>query len=393
MQCSNNDDLINLFGGAMAPLVKQCWSDLINSSDFHSPMAWRSSVPGLCSLDYAGNADVRPRTCVEMMSISKFFGGLSLDLRDVAGLGHARILALIKNQAFDRLLQRIAAADSYCAVCITEPECGSDLRNLTSQAIRVNEGYRLSGRKQYISRLRQADHYIVFASVVGVSPGLTAFVVRADSLGLKVSDMNSSGLRGCSWGALDMTEVFVPQCCRVGGEGQGFSLFSTHFSFWRCMMAASALGAAQCAMNRARQRLSERRAFGDVIGRFTHLQQDYVKHASRIHMCWLLVTHAAARLDDHSCGYVDAAMAKAESVECALDAVRWCQLIHGASGYLEEFGLTKTVNDLIGLTIADGTTDVLRGQAARGLLGESLYQLSLGRDDSNVSMMRGRQLW
>ena len=74
---------------------------------------------------------------------------------------------------------------------------------------------------------------------------------------------------------------------------------------------------------------------------------------------------------------------KAEAVEIAIDSVEWAMQIHGAKGYTTEVDLEKRLRDLLGLRIADGATDVLRGQVARGLLGDALYEQSLGRVREN----------
>ncbi|WP_426683818.1 acyl-CoA dehydrogenase family protein [Xanthomonas translucens pv. undulosa] len=110
-------------------------------------------------------------------------------------------------------------------------------------------------------------------------------------------------------------------------------------------------------------------------------------------MAWLLTQNTARRIELKQYSYVDAAMAKAESVEASLAAVQWSMLVHGAYGYSAEAHLEKSLRDLLGLRIADGTTDVLRGQVARGILGEELYSLSIGRDVNLFSPARERQLW
>lgn len=223
--------------------------------------------------------------------------------------------------------------------------------------------------------------------------GLTVFLLPALTDGLEIEDIPSLGLTGCSWGAITLNDVYVPRSRRVGGEGQGFSLFSEHFTYWRCAMAAAAIGAAEAALNAARQRLQTRIAFDGPIGRFTHLQQEYAKHASRVYMAWLLVQNTSTRIDRKLHSYVDAAMTKAESIEASIAAAEWAMLVHGAEGYAVNSGLGKICRDLLGLRVADGSTDVLRGQVARGLLGEQLYSQSLGRKFDAQSPMRERQLW
>lgn len=386
--------LPDVFKGELAQQVLACAERLRGTTDFHAPLVWRSLIPELAALDFHKRhaTDVLSST-LQLMDVFRFFGRLSLDLRDVPGLGHGRLLSLVGHHHFDEPLNRIASGVSFAAVCITEASGGSDLHSLRTVAVRHGDGYLLNGRKQFVSRLRQADFYIVFAKLADLDHGLTVFLVPALTEGLVVEDIPALGLTGCSWGALALDEVYVPRSQRVGGEGQGFSLFSAHFTYWRCAMAAAAIGAAEAALDAARLRLQTRMAFDGPIGRFTHLQQEYAKHASRIYMAWLLVQNTSTRIDRKLHSYVDAAMTKAESLEAAIAAVQWAMLVHGAEGYAVNSELGKSCRDLLGLRIADGTTDLLRGQVARGLLGEQLYSQSLGRDCDFQPHMRERQLW
>lgn len=387
-------DLNRLFDVDTRARIIECFDALKGTPDFHSALKWRSAVPELCQLDFSlSHQGTHALGAAQMIDVFRFFGALSLDLRDVPGLGHGRLLSLVSGESFTPFLRSIASGSSFTAVCVTEASGGSDLHSIQTTAVRCQGGYRLSGRKQYVSRLRQADLYLVFANVAMLERGLTVFLVPASADGIVINDFAAHGLRGCSWGALELNQVFVPKNQRVGGEGQGFSLFSTHFSYWRCSAAACAIGAAQTALDYSRKRLQARHAFGGPIGRFTHLQQEYARHAARVHMAWLLVHSTAQRLDRRAYCYVDAAMAKAESLEVAIAAVQWAMLIHGAEGYCADLGLEKVLRDLMGLRIADGTPDVLRGQVARGLLGETLYSESLGRQAVPLKMLRERQLW
>ena len=110
-------------------------------------------------------------------------------------------------------------------------------------------------------------------------------------------------------------------------------------------------------------------------------------------MSSLLVSDTAYRIENKKYSYIDSAMAKAEGIENAIQAVQWAMLIHGAYGYSIESGLEQILRDLLGLRIADGTTDVLRGQVSRGLLSEELYNLSLGNINEKQNFIRERILW
>ena len=392
----NCESLRGLLDESTIRRLNEVAHDLAQSDDFHDPIAWRKAIPSLAAIDLPHHLGGTPLSVVQMMSIFRTFGRLSLDLRDVPGLGHGRMLNLPAcGDRFSSTLLNVASGESFIAICITEESSGTDLRALKTTATRTLNGYELSGEKCFVARLQQADAFIVFARVAEkqeTQDKLTAFLIDAQTPGLSIRDIPSLGLNGISWGALRLDRVFVPCARRIGAERRGSVLFSEHFSYWRCAMAAAATGAAESALDKAKERLHSRTVFAAPIGRFSHLQQQYAIHAARLHMAWLLIVDAAARIDSNEDCYVDSAMAKAETVEICIDAVQWSMHIHGAYGYSLTAGLEKPLRDLLGLRIADGTTDVLRSQVARGLLGEDLYTQQIGRSTTRTPTSE-RRLW
>jgi alkylation response protein AidB-like acyl-CoA dehydrogenase len=154
-------------------------------------------------------------------------------LRDLVGAGHARLLALVPTRRFDVVLSAVARSAAYCAVAITEPDGGSDLRALVTTASPVDGGYVLDGTKQHISRIGECTHFIVFAAVrrPAKNPLITTFLIPRDSPGLEIEPMRPSGLGAALWGRVFLRHVNVPLASRIGGEGQGLSLFKRHFCY------------------------------------------------------------------------------------------------------------------------------------------------------------------
>lgn len=357
---------------------------LEKTPDWNNPIAWRRltrgcGLPGADLPERVGGCNYSART---MMDLFAQCGKYNLDLRDVPGGGHARLLTLARTHRFDAFLRGVAKGEHFCAVAITEDDAGSDMHALQTTATPTDGGYLLRGKKLYVARLAQASHAIVFAHVPrpGVEHSLTAFLVTLDTNGLTRLDLDAFGLNGVSFGGLAMENVPVPLAQRIGGEGQGFQLFTRHFTYWRTAMAAAAIGCARGALDQAMQWLHARHAFGGPIGRFSHLQQELAQHVARVHMAWLLICSVAERIDARQPAFADAAMAKAEALESALAAADWAMRVHGARGHTTQYDLAQRYRDLASLRIADGTTDVLRGQVARALLGDELYELSLGRE-------------
>jgi alkylation response protein AidB-like acyl-CoA dehydrogenase len=361
---------------------------LRGTSDWNSPLAWRRlmlnvGIPGLDLPEKFGGGGLTAR---EMAEYFVFCGQIDLDLRDVPGGGHANLIlhADQVNARQENILRNVVASTDFVSVAITEDGAGSDIRNIETTATTVDGGYLLEGEKLYVARLEQATYVIVFAKTIPSHyESMTAFVVPLSAEGLYKTNLEAMGLQGVSFGGVTFRKVFVPSELRIGNEGDGFKLFTEHFTYWRVAMAAAAIGCGRGAINQAIEYLRNRQAFGGPIGRFTHLQQELSRHVAHLHSTWLLVLSAMERLDLNQRAYVDAAMAKAEAVEVALDAADWAMRVHGAKGFTQQLDIEKRVRDLYGLRVADGATDVLRGQVAREILGEEIYAMSLGRTISS----------
>lgn len=343
----------------------------------------RAAEHGLLALDLPARLGGDGLRLPQLLGAFVAAGQHDANIRDYIGLGHARLLTLVETRRYDSFLKAVASGEKYAAVAITERTGGSDLKSLRVSAVPEAHGYRLSGQKSHVSRIEEASHAIVFAQVLreGIER-LTCFLVDLDHPGVSRVRHQPVGLNSKSWGDLTFDDVFLPADARIGGEGQGFALFRKHFAQWRIFMAALAIGAGKGALALVRTRLRERTAFGSAIGRFTHLQQAYAQHATNLEAYALLVADAAANLDAGDYGTPYGAMTKAEVVEVALAAVDFGLRIFAAEGVEVDHPLRKLHGDLHALRIADGTTDVLRGQVARHFLGEDLYAASLGRSQS-----------
>jgi alkylation response protein AidB-like acyl-CoA dehydrogenase len=371
---------------------------LLREQSYH-PVALRAhkDLAGWAALDLPSRNGGAAWSAADMAQIFRFCGYQDAELRDLVGAGHARLLSLTSTHRFDTVLRRVASSAAYCAIAITEPDAGSDLRALTTIARPSEDGYVVDGKKQHVARIKEATHFIVFATVPrnAQQPSITAFLIPREVAGLAIEPMQPSGLRAVSWGKIFLHQVRVPLAARIGGEGQGLSLFKRHFSYWRTMMAAVAIGCAQAAVDEAATWMKKRHAFGGPIGRFSHLQQMLAYWIAQLRMNWLLVENVCGQIDAHASPTTDAAMLKAEALEAAIGATAWATTVFGAVGYDVATGIEKRHRDLLGLRIADGTTDLLRSQVARAFLGERLYELSLNRLPSAASSSDGqtRRFW
>jgi alkylation response protein AidB-like acyl-CoA dehydrogenase len=262
----------------------------------------------------------------------------------------------------------VAQGQAYVAITMTEPHAGSDFHAIRSTARKVDGGYLLAGEKRYVARLEQATHVVIFTQPASGEPrGLSAFVLSIDTPGLEPYSFGAHGLKGNSFGGLRFKDVLVPTDQLLGGDGEGDDIFVNHFRYWRLMQVGAALGCAERGLEMMAERLSEREAYGGPIGRFTHLQQALGQHTTELKMARALAREAAEMLDRGELEEADRIIngLKAEGVEIALKAVDAATRAFGAEGYSDRVDLGDRLNDLNGLRIADGTTDVMRMDVVR----------------------------
>ena len=338
---------------------------LRTSGKLRSPREWRSSTAafGLPGLDLPVEHGGSGWPASKALDAFIFAGRHDLNCRDVVGGAHVRPLLKSTHPKVLDIVRQVARGDAYMAITMTEPHAGSDFHAIKSTARKVDGGYFLSGEKRYVARLEQATHVIIFTQPASGEPrGLSAFVLPIDTPGLEPYSFGAHGLKGNSFGGVRFKDVRVEDWQMIGADGEGDDIFVDHFRYWRLMQVAAALGTAERALELMVDRLIEREAYGAPIGRFSHLQQAVGQHTTELRMAKALAREAAIMLDEGKGGAADAIIngLKAEGVEIALATVDSAMRAFGAEGYSDRVDLGDRLQDLNGLRIADGTTDVMR---------------------------------
>lgn len=115
----------------------------------HDPLAWRIAVPELASLDYKWEKSGQntPLNTPRLMDVFRFFGSVSLDLRDVPGLGHGRVFLASKNESVQKSTRKYRKLKSFAAICITEDGGGTDLHSIKTTAVRKMIGMKLAAKR------------------------------------------------------------------------------------------------------------------------------------------------------------------------------------------------------------------------------------------------------
>jgi alkylation response protein AidB-like acyl-CoA dehydrogenase len=254
--------------------------------------------------------------------------------------------------------------------CMSEPQSGSDAYSLQTSAVRQGNQYILNGSKTYITNGPISDVYLVFATVAPQKKmwGVTAFLVEKDTPGLEISPViDKMGLKTIPMGALELHNVAVPFENRLGAEGAGAQMFSGSMEWERSCILASSLGAMEYQLERSIAYGRERKQFGQSISQFQSVSNRIVDMKIRLEAARMMLYKVAWLKSLGKPAVMEAAMAKLYLSECfvesSLDAVR----VHGANGYLTDFGIEHFMRDSVGGLIYSGTSDIQRNIIARML--------------------------
>src|SRR5215471_1609700 len=256
----------------------------------------------------------------------------------------------------------------------TEPEAGSDLGALKTTATPELtdghvSGYRLNGRKQWISNGGIADKYTILASAPG---GPSWFVLDRGTEGFSQNrPADKHGIRLSNTAALFLDNVFVPVGNLVGDvEGQGLIQAQKVFGYTRVMVAAFGLGAGWSALDRAIQYSTTRIQGGAPLSEkqgYTH--KLIVPHAIRLEAARAFIESVATRIDagEGADGALntEGAIAKYLATEAGNLAADAAIQAHGGYGYTREYLVEKIKRDVRITTIYEGTSEIMEMTIAR----------------------------
>ena len=279
-----------------------------------------------------------------------------------------------------RYVTPIATGEARAAFGLSEPQAGSDVMGIRTRARPDGDDWILSGTKCWMSGVRQADWYCVFAKTGPAESrahdSVSAFVVERGWPGVSVGRVDKKmGVKGVDTGELVLDDVRVP-AENVVGEIGGFRLAMLGLNSMRPIVAARGIGLAEGALMYAVDYVKQREAFGQHIADFQGIQWKIAELATEIEAARLLTYRAAAMADrgEFTKEWVPyLSMAKYYATELAVRVSGEALQMLGAAGYMEDHPLELYYRDAKQLTIVEGTTQVQLGLIARGVLDRDLW--------------------
>jgi butyryl-CoA dehydrogenase/short/branched chain acyl-CoA dehydrogenase len=264
------------------------------------------------------------------------------------------------------------AADTVGAYALSEAGSGSDAFALQTRAVEVAGGYRLDGRKLWISSAREAGVFIVFATLDPAAgyKGITAFLVEKGAPGFTVGRKEDKlGIRSSSTCELILDDCEVPEANLLGKPGKGYKIAIETLNEGRIGIGAQMLGLAEGAWGHAACYAKERRQFGKPIAEFQAVQFALAGMATEIEAAKLMV-YNAARLKDAGKPYLrEAAMTKLFASRMAERVASQCVEVFGANGFVRDYPAEKYYRDAKVGSIYEGTSNMQLATIAKQVLG------------------------
>ena len=324
---------------------------------------------GYGMMDVATQLGGKGRSPLFQALIQFLCGYHNLDYRDIAHVGHGKMIVLHGSEKQRKLWIPKINSGSLVGIAATEEQGGSRVQSTKTIAKRYGKTYLLTGEKHCISRLKEASVFVVFFKFEQ-DETLSAALVKPSCRGFKTELWEPMGLCGWSWGRVTLENVPITDQDVLGVRGQGMAIFKEHFVYYRPMVAITALGTAASVLDKVLAHINMRISRRDLSAPRDTALGDIADHYFGINgailstMCTLVqVVENTPHSSLWSRGN------KAWSVEQAYDAVSKLALLMGAVAFKKDHFVAKALCDLRGLLLADGIHDALRRSSGRALMG------------------------
>jgi alkylation response protein AidB-like acyl-CoA dehydrogenase len=259
-----------------------------------------------------------------------------------------------------KYLRKIVERGVTTTSAMTEPEAGSDVLSITTQALREGDGWRLNGRKTFITMGDQANLFIIFAKTSQRKDknSLSAFLIEKGKKGLEIGQpIKKSGQLGTHINEIFLNDVFVDSNDVLGSIGQGYEIAMYSYYYGRLVVAAQALGLAEGLMRKSVNYSLIRNAFGQPINKF-QLIKDYLAKMDVMIETAKSMIYRTALFENTPLFPEYSSISKLYATEVSTDVARMAIKIHGGLGITYDAGIERALRDSVIQEIYEGTNEI-----------------------------------
>lgn len=270
----------------------------------------------------------------------------------------------------EKYLPGLMNGEMTTAIALSEPNAGSDPSDMKTRAVKVDGGWRVTGRKIWISNASKADFLIAFA-VTGRNdtrrPEVTAFLVDASSPGLTVGRQIRM-LAGWTTYEVTFDDCHVADDMVLGEVGRGWETMQKRLDARRVQAAAWSVGAARRALEMMVQHARDRVTFGQPLADRQVVQFWIAEAQINIHASRLMCLNAGWKIDNGQDARTEVSMLKSFATEMAWKVVDRAMQLHGGMGMSRETPLYLLAENVRLARVYEGPTEVHLWRSARDIL-------------------------
>ncbi len=255
-------------------------------------------------------------------------------------------------------LEKLGQGKTIAAFALTEPEAGSDARQIMTQAVASGDDFLLSGHKQWITFAQIADLFLVFARS---ERGPCAFLLERNTPGLVISPVHGMlGTRASMMAELQLEQCRVRKQNMIGPPGFGLShVASSALDCGRYSVAWGSVGIAQACLEACLQYAGRRKQFGALLRDHQLVQRMIAQMVAGVKAARLLCYHAGQLKDaGDPASMIETSIAKYFACTTAAKIARDAVQIHGANGCSSEYPVERLYRDAKIMEIIEGSNEI-----------------------------------
>lgn len=276
-----------------------------------------------------------------------------------------------------RWIPDLVAGKTQVCFGVTEPDAGLDTTSIKTFARKVDGGYRVTGRKMWISTA-QVAHKILLLTRTSTKPekgqgkateGMTLFYTDLDRTKIEVRRIPKHGRAAVDSNALFIDDYFIPDSDRIGEEGKGFHYLLDGLNPERILVAVESIGIGQDALQRATKYASERVVFGRPIGKNQGIQHPLAENWIALEAALLMAERAADLYDAGQPCAAQANSAKLLGSRAGYQACQQAVLTLGGMGYAKEYVVERLLREVLVCRIGPITDQMILNFIGEKVLG------------------------
>jgi alkylation response protein AidB-like acyl-CoA dehydrogenase len=266
-----------------------------------------------------------------------------------------------------QILPAMIKGDLRLALCITEPDTGSDVAQIQTRARKDGDTYVIGGQKVYITCAHVADHLVVATKTDAEArhKGITLFLVDAKAPGVTIRPMKGLGRKMIHTNEVYLDDVRVPADRALGGVGGGWKALMRGLNLERLSLAAAACGNMARIVDYAAEFAKARCQFGQPITSFQAIAHKFADMQIMAETSRAMLYRVADMLDAGEQPTMHTSMLKVFATEnnsrCADIGIQ----IMGGAGYMAEHEMQMYFRDSRVGTIGGGTSEIMRTVIAK----------------------------